>query len=340
MQRKPILLIHFKKRLGLEVLMGTLFYFVLSTTFYKEVPYRWQGYLLSVLIFFLLSEGTFSFNKLIAKKYPWHTHTLRRIIMLVSFTAIWFTGIGFFSHLVKPAVEQNLIIPPSMYNASVVMTLLFVTIYIILLFAYNYHQSLSEALLENERLKQEKITQDYQSLQDQLNPHFLFNNLNTLMAIIRHDKDAAIRFTSNFSDVYRYVLQSNKRNSVSLKEELRFIESYWALHKERLGEGLIVEADIDKRLLDWHLPPLSLQLLVENAVKHNVATKLSPLTIRVYTKNNKLVVSNNLNVKNTTYSTKTGCENLKKRYAFLTDEKVVIDKRENEFKVQLPLIEQ
>lgn len=340
MQRKPILLIHFKKRLGFEVLMGTLFYLAMSTIFYEGILFLWLGYLFSVSIFFFLSEGAFAFNKLIANKYPWHTHTLRRIVILVSFSVLWFAVIGFISQLVRPAVEQSLIIPPSMYSASVVMTVLFVTIYIVLLLAYNYHQSLSEILLENERLKQEKINQDYQSLQDQLNPHFLFNNLNTLIAIIRNDKEAAIRFTSNFADVYRYVLQSNKRNSVSLKEELRFIESYWALHKERLGDGLIVEANIDENLLDWHLPPLSLQLLVENAVKHNVATKSMPLTIKVFTKNNKLVVSNNLNVKNTTYSTKTGSDNLKQRYAFLTDKKVVIKKGEDKFCVEIPLIEQ
>ena len=340
MHRKPILLIHFKKRLGLEVLLGTLFYLAISTIFYEGVLFQWAGYLFSVGIFFFLSEGAFAFNKLIANKYPWHTHTVRRIAILVIFTTLWFAVIGFISQLVRTSLEKSLVIPPSMFSASVVMTLLFVTIYIVLLLAYNYHQSLSEILLENEHLKQEKINQDYQSLQDQLNPHFLFNNLNTLIAIIRHDKEAAIRFTSNFADVYRYVLQSNKRNSVSLKEELRFIESYWALHKERLGEGLIVKTNIDENLLDWHLPPLSLQLLVENAVKHNVATKLMPLTIKVFTKNNKLIVSNNLNVKNTTYSTKTGSDNLKQRYAFLTHKKVLIEKREDEFYVELPLIEQ
>ncbi|WP_430815501.1 sensor histidine kinase [Carboxylicivirga sp. RSCT41] len=337
---KPILFVNYKTRLLFEFAMGAVFYLILTSTLFAEEPFDWKGFVFSIWLFFFIAEGIFAFNKIIACKHPWHTHTKGRIIILLIFSAIWFVIAVAMSHYIKPWLEDDKPLTDMAYNVAIIISILFVTIYVILLFAFNYHQSLSVVMIENERLQQDKLKQDYRALQDQINPHFLFNNLSTLIAIIRQDKDAAIRFAINFSDVYRYVLQSNKHTSIKLSEEISFMKAFGALHKERLRDGLIWEFDVDDKYYSWQLPPLSMQLLIENAVKHNVATKGSPLTIKVYTKDDYIVVWNSINPKSTTYSTNTGLSNLRKRYELLTDKQIVIEHTDKEFRVELPLIKQ
>jgi sensor histidine kinase YesM len=318
--------------------MGAVFYILLLSTLFVDEPLRWRGFLFSVWLFVFISEGIFAFNKLIACKHPWHTHTRGRILFLSAFSIVWFILAVVVAHFIKPFIEEEKPMTELAYNVSLIIAILFVTIYVVLLFAYNYHQSLSVVMLEMERLQQEKLKQDYRALQDQVNPHFLFNNLSTLIAMIRQDKEAAIRFAINFSDVYRYVLESNKHISIKLIDELKFLKAYGALHQERLRDGLQVEHHFDEEYCNWHLPPLSMQLLLENAIKHNVATKASPLKIKMFTKDGKIIVINNINSKSTTYSTNTGLSNLKERYNLLTDQKVQIIEGQGEFRVELPLI--
>ncbi|AGY54893.1 Inner membrane protein ypdA [Bacteroidales bacterium CF] len=187
-------------------------------------------------------------------------------------------------------------------------------------------------------MKQEKLEMDYNSLQDQLNPHFLFNNLSVLKSLIIYNPEVAVGFTENFTDVYRYVLQSKNKRLVKLKEEFDFMKAYYALHKERLGDGLLLEYDIAKEELDKEIAPLTVQLLIENAIKHNIASKETPLKLRVVVGNNYLVVINNLNLRTASYSTKTGLRNLVRRYEMLTDNKVVIQYDEEIFEVKVPLL--
>ncbi len=187
-------------------------------------------------------------------------------------------------------------------------------------------------------MAREKFRMDYNSLQNQLNPHFLFNNLSVLKSLITYNKDAALKFTENFTDVYRYVLQCKDRELVSLREELDFMHSYIGLHKERLGDGLKVTFDIQNEDLPKNIAPLTLQLLFENAVKHNVAKSEKPLKVDISTKNGLLCVSNTLQMKNSTYSTKTGLNNLVKRYEMLSDHEVEILKDIHKFEVKVPLL--
>lgn len=187
-------------------------------------------------------------------------------------------------------------------------------------------------------MKREKLRMDYNSLQDQLNPHFLFNNLSVLKSLIIYDKDAALNFTENFTDVYRYVLQSKDKQLVKFSDELEFIYSYIGLHKERIGEGLHVDFSILKEDIETEIAPLTLQLLVENAIKHNIASRETPLKIEIISENDYVTMSNNLNLKTSSYSTKTGLQNLVNRYAMLTPKEIEVKQDEDKFEVRVPLL--
>jgi LytS/YehU family sensor histidine kinase len=189
-----------------------------------------------------------------------------------------------------------------------------------------------------EELKSMKLKSDYNSLQAQLNPHFLFNNLSVLKSMITFNPESAIHFTQNFTDVYRYVLQSNDKTKVKLADELEFIDAYSAIHKERMGDAFKVIIDVKDADRNKEIPPLALQLLVENAIKHNIALKETPLIIQIDSNGEKLTVSNNVNLKESAYSEKTGLENLKKRYALLTDQPVKVISDDKKFEVEIPLL--
>ncbi|WP_462318421.1 sensor histidine kinase, partial [Marinilabilia sp.] len=150
----------------------------------------------------------------------------------------------------------------------------------------------------------------------------------------------ALSFTENFTDVYRYVLKSSKHKLVTLRDETNFIKSYIALHKERMGDGFSYVMEIGEPAMQKMVPPLSLQYLVENAIKHNIATETRPLAISVSVVDNRLLVSNNLQPKTSTYSTNTGLENLSKRYEYLAlSQKVEIINNSDTFTVSIPLID-
>ncbi|HYW95649.1 MAG TPA: histidine kinase [Bacteroidales bacterium] len=223
-------------------------------------------------------------------------------------------------------------------QVAIILGFLILLIHLLIIILSNMSREWLKNQEEIEELKQAKLLSDYNLLKDRLNPHFLFNNLSVLKSLIHYDPGIAEKFTENFTDVYRYVLTSHERQTVSLNEELLFLNSYTSLHKERLGEGLEVNVQVDEELLKNELPPLSLQLLIENAIKHNIANKLHPLVIDIFTRKKKLVVRNNLNKKESTWSSKTGLQTLKAQYRVIANEEITIREDDKHFTVELPLI--
>jgi two-component system LytT family sensor kinase len=191
---------------------------------------------------------------------------------------------------------------------------------------------------EVERLKNAKLQSDYNSLQDRLNPHFLFNNLSVLKSLIRYSPDDAEKFTQNFTDVYRYLLKSHENRTVSVANELQFLEAYIALHKERLGEGLKVSIDVKENALQHTLPPMSIQLLVENAIKHNVVSRSKPLYIYISSDADVLTVKNKIRKKETTYSTHTGLKTLQAQYELISNRHLEIKEEGGDYIVSVPLL--
>lgn len=196
--------------------------------------------------------------------------------------------------------------------------------------------------IENIQLKEENISSQLKSLKDQINPHFLFNTLNTLSSVIRLDKkEEGLRFVQDLSNVYRYILESDRNNLVPVKSELMFLNSYLFMLRKRFDDKLIIDVDIPNIVLDSQIPPMVLQTLIENAIKHNEVSKASPLEIKVYAKNQHIVVKNKLQPKsNDQESFGLGIPNLMKRYQLITGQEIIIRQTETEFIVELPIIEQ
>lgn len=205
--------------------------------------------------------------------------------------------------------------------------------------SYFYHRW-NQANIEAEKLKTQQTISQLESLKNQISPHFLFNSLNTLAAIIPENQEQAVKFTEKLSNVYRYILQFKDKELVDLETELDFIKSYVFLLEIRYPENLTVNYKIDEAAYDTKIAPLTLQILVENAIKHNVISKLDPLTIEIYTdSDHKIVVSNKLQIKTIAKnSTKMGLENIRKRYHYLTEKSVEIANTGSQFLVSVPLI--
>ncbi len=194
--------------------------------------------------------------------------------------------------------------------------------------------------IEAEELKRISAQAELQVIKNQINPHFLFNNLNVLSTLVMKNNEEANKFIEEFSKVYRYILSNHDKELVELKTELDFIEPYIFLLKKRFADGLIVQLNIPESYQHFHIIPASLQLLIENAIKHNVISKAKPLFIDVHVNgNNTVVVSNNMQPRDTPVSsTRIGLNNIKKRYWLVSGQEVTINVSEEIFSVSIPLL--
>jgi len=198
--------------------------------------------------------------------------------------------------------------------------------------------SWKNAAVDAEAAKKESIKAQYESLKNQVNPHFLFNSLNALTNLVYEDQDKAAKFIKQLSDVYRYVLDTKDREMVSLKEELEFLNAYLFLQQIRFGEKLQVKIDLSE--VESQVAPLAFQMLIENAIKHNVISHDDPLVIKLYSENDYLVIENNLQKKSVLKedSPGIGLDNIRKRYAFLSDRSIVVSQTGKLFTVKLPIL--
>jgi two-component system, LytTR family, sensor kinase len=196
-----------------------------------------------------------------------------------------------------------------------------------------------DSLVKTERLEKEKSQVQFDNLKNQLNPHFLFNALTSLNTLIFENQELASQFLQQLSKVYRYVLQNKDKNFVLLSTELDFIEHYVQLLETRFQGALKISFEIDTDANEKAIVPVTLQILIENAIKHNVVDKEKRLLIEILTVGEYLVVSNNLQTRKTVESSnKLGLENLRSLYKFLTDKPVIVESTDGRFYVKVPLI--
>jgi sensor histidine kinase YesM len=219
---------------------------------------------------------------------------------------------------------------------------LWITLTIVITFhAIYFYKKTQEKKVKESQIVAKTETAKFESLKSQLDPHFLFNSLNVLTSLISENPNKAEKFTTKLSKIYRYVLEQKDKDLTSVEEELRFAESYMQLLEMRFEDAVLfkVQEGIDSEELK--IVPLSLQLLLENAVKHNVITSSEPLEINIYIEEGYLIIENNINPKTSLgKSTKVGLKNIKQRYALITNKSVEITALNKVFKVKLPLLDQ
>ncbi len=271
-------------------------------------------------------------------------------MLLISSAVIFFIN-WFWMVVIWGAEFSNFI----KYSGKSIMIIELVTVVIIALVLYinEFFSSWREAVKNEESLKREKLALEYDSLKNQVNPHFLFNSLNTLSGLIGKDEEKATRFVKQLSDIYRYVLEQKDRELVPLNTEMKFVGNYISLMKIRFGDNLIVESDISEGS-PFKIIPLSVQMLLENAIKHNIVSRDKPLTIKItLAAGEYLQVSNNLQKKSSILGGDTGewekhgLMNIKSRYEYLSERDFEVNGASEEpfpeelhgsFVVSIPLI--
>lgn len=276
------------------------------------------------------------------RRYPDLTQTRQRVL----YQLIWFLIFSsliritqtFFYHIIGlwPS-EDYLLFKPYFFNTlvSVVGTIQLAAYYEGVYLYQRWKVSFTEA----QELKKANLQSQLDSLKTQINPHFLFNNLNSLSSLITSDAEQAERFLDELSSVYRYLLQQDNRDLCPLTEEITFINAYFHLLKTRYGNGIFMEHAIDTSYMRYLIPPLTIQVLFENAIKHNVISASRPLTIKLYTQDGQLYVENNLQKKKQTVpSNQIGLQNITMKYKLLDHPSVFIQEDEQKFLVSVPLI--
>lgn len=251
-------------------------------------------------------------------------------------------AMGFLIMFVLAGLQQ-FILSHLPFTATMVMVevrgvLISITFYMFIHLLYqSYHNQ--QVSLELERSKMDNLGAQYELLKQQVNPHFLFNSLNTLKYMVESRDEHTVEFVLKLSDFYRFTLESRKLNLIKVSEELKILESYVYLLKARFEEGIDLSINIDPQVHQTYIPPFTLQLLVENCIKHNVVSLEKPLQVKVYSEGDYIVVQNQIQLKRTPEaSTGMGLENINQRYTHMLDKKIIIEPTEQFFTVKLPVI--
>ena len=327
--------------LSMPVITFALMYILYDERIWQD----WKVWAVTWPIIYFLGYLSFrahvQYDSAIRLKYPSLQQTGKRIIyeiainlfvMTPSILLIFFVFRAF--HILDYQLQDNDL--KYGYLVGLCTNLIFQTLWEAIYIIDKY----KEATSEKDLLEQLQLEEEFVGLKQKVNPHFLFNSFNTLSSLISEDKDRAEAFLDELSKVYRYLLRNNEDDMSSLANELKFIQSYFELLRTRHGDAVTLQIEVDKQYNSYLLPSLSLQMLVENAVKHNALSKLKPLQIEIFTTvGNKLVVNNNLQRRTVKApGNEVGLENIQAKYELLNQTGFQVMEDERNFTVVLPLI--
>jgi sensor histidine kinase YesM len=297
--------------------------------------YVWVTFF-SAVLWISLWIGNGMLTNFISTKISWVEFPLKRFVWGIAGTLIYTVSMVL---LISKAWELTFKMKFDNYYEVVIPSLIITFFISLIMHSREFLIQWRKSAVDAERLKKESVAAQYESLKSQVNPHFLFNSLNALTNLVYEDQDKAAKFIKQLSEVYRYVLDTREKEVVPIQEELRFLESYFFLQKIRFGENLKIENQLNG--ISSMIAPLALQLLVENAIKHNVVSADDPLTIKLFQDQNSIVVENSLKKKITLMedSNGMGIDNIKKRYQYLANKEVIVAETAEKFIVKLPIIE-
>lgn len=320
------------------ILVGAVFLTLYLTNANRELYLTASWVVLTLVLVWISNHFV---TKALDKKLPWLNYGNKRFY--------WQLGIGILSSLIiinlsYLGVKFGLTTDPPDNAQMVTMNVLGILILlptISINFGIQFLSNWKTAQLNSEKFQKETIRAELTTLKNHLDPHFLFNNLNILSSLISVDKELSQTYLEKFADVYRSILKSSKEELVTLNEELRFIASYLYLLEIRFEDTIQTFIDIDSSEQRKYLPPLTLQMLIENAIKHNAISEVRPLKVHISTQNGYLSIKNNLQEKRVERrnSGKTGLDNIQKRYSYFTDKEVQVFKNPESFIVKIPLVD-
>ena len=340
---------NFKKILAIGLLIGVILYvidimfnFLSGNTilFDQQALIKFGYYQLYAVVLTLVNSYFFEYlNTVKWQKYA----KFRLVIGVAGGIALTMLSIFILRMLQKMAIEgENFdeFYSEEFQNATFYLTSLLITVVASIFFhAVYFYQELQKRKVTEQKIIAGTASAQFDALKNQLDPHFLFNSLNVLTSLIDENPEAAQQFTTSLSKVYRYVLEQKNKELVTVDDELQFARTYVNLLKMRFEDSIVFEIPDKSENPEAKVVPLSLQLLLENAVKHNVVNVSKPLYMKIYEKEGNLVVENNLQSKEVIKrSSGIGLTNIKQRYALLTNRKVLIHKTDASFIVEIPML--
>jgi sensor histidine kinase YesM len=304
---------------------------------------NWQvklSFLYTIMIAMIIWQGNRFLFFSLRSYFDWIKKPLQKIAVLI-LSVIFYTIpvsmlllAGWYKIFSKEPVNWNIITEASLVIliAVIFITHVYETVFLV-------KQSESE-IIRSEQLERAKAEAELEALKNQIDPHFIFNSLNTLSHLIEENPAKAKLFNDNLADVYRYILQNKARDLVLLREEMEFVKSYFLLLQIRFDKAVQLNIYITEEAMDQYLvPPISLQILAENAIKHNEFSETTPLLLEIEMKDGELVVHNHVRRKILRKrSSKIGLQNLRERYKLTTNKEIIIREDDRDFTVSLPIL--
>jgi two-component system, LytTR family, sensor kinase len=329
--------------------LGMLFYAYIhfsEKNIFPTTSSNFKGFLISALVGSITGVGLYYTNKVLDKLIPWKNFYATRFIggyivnYIVAFSMTFGLGVVsvnllggdiFWAGFAKADEDMKLKV-----GILLLATLFIYKVIYALLYSY---QQYAVAQLESLQRERKQLELQFEALKSQLSPHYLFNSLNTISSLIYKDRASAEQFVRRLAQTYQYILSTQNKRFVSLKDEVDFVQSYYYLLRIRFQQQLSVEINLPSNIMSSKIPPLTLQILVENAVKHNNISSDKKLFIYITAQDNTYlkVINTKIGNDHTVQSFKVGLENIKKRYEFFTDKKIEI-KDDEKFSVTLPVI--
>ena len=302
--------------------------------------------IISFVFWFALANGNTLLSHYIDKKWSWIGQPLKRfligVIAIFAYTIVASLLIIYIYVEFYFKVNMTDVVEQQGWFSLLVMPLSITAFMAIFLHGREFLLNWRQAAIDMEQLKNKSLTSQYESLKNQVNPHFLFNSLNALSSLVYSNQDRAVDFIRKLSDVYRYVLDNQNEEVVLLSSELEFAKSFIYLNKIRFGENLEVEIAGENLVSNEDkIPPLAIQMLLENAFKHNVVSREQHLLLSITVSESYVIVSNKRNPKPTPEeSSGVGLDNIRARYSFLSNREVEVNADNNKFEVKLPILKE
>lgn len=295
---------------------------------------------------FILGAGNGFINDYLNKKFPWSEATTKRAVISIVSILVANTVMVYFCNYMNFVVFQKAATTEEYFSGKYGFVNWFTINIALLISAFLHAKGFMEELKKTskkevveQKLIAKSANAQFESLKNQLDPHFLFNSLNVLSSLIDENPKQAQKFTASMSKIYRYVLEQKDKELVTVEDELEFAKTYCDLLKTRFEESVDFIFEVEKEDYRRFVVPLSLQLLLENCIKHNFATSSKPLVIKIFSENETLCIENNLQVREQIKeSSGIGLSNIVQRYALLTKRNVFIEKSDDYFKVKLPIL--